>query len=68
LREPQEKIIPLIECKGSTQNLPRTFIKNLRAEIYNAYKKNNVLSSSIMGKINYVGHINPEQVAKLGLK
>ncbi len=68
MREPQEKIITGIKCNGSTLNLPRKYIKNLRAEIYNAYKKNNVLSSSIMGKINYVGHINPEQVAKLGLK
>ena len=68
MREPTEKIITGIKCNGSELKLPKKYIRELRAEIYNAKRKSQPLSFSTKGKINYVADINSKQVDKLGLK
>ena len=68
MRDPTEKIITGIKCNGSDLSLPKRYIKELRAEIFNCYKTQKKLSHSILSKINYVTYTNPKQVSKLGLK
>lgn len=67
MRDPIEKIITGIKCNGDQIRLPKKYIKKLRAEIYNAKKNSEELSTSVLGKINYVANINQNQLKKLNI-
>ena len=71
MRGERQKVITGIRCNGKKLQVPKKYLRNLRAEIHNAKlqfneKQKIANHSSIEGKIRHVININKAQIKKLG--